>query len=305
MLRQLKRAVAGADLVILEQARRNLDAYLMLSPPGRLRPSKIALWGHGRDYTRASGAVDRRLRRWLTLRSDWFFAYTRGGVDAVIGDGFRPSHVTLVQNSIDTASLSESVRLITDEQVRTFASMHDLRGKTALFIGALDESKRLPWLLEAAEKCYERDGEFRLLVAGDGELRSQMELSASEKTWLKYLGPLTGSHKALAFAAAQVLAMPGRVGLVAVDSFAAAIPIITTAWAWHAPEFEYLDNDRNAVITSDQSHAFVEALHNLLNDPALLLRLGRVCRADSELVTLSAMADNFLNGILHALRASR
>jgi hypothetical protein len=141
VLRRVKEAIVDADLVILEQARRNLDAYLLLGPRC-LRHQPVALWGHGRDYTRPTKAFDRWVSRRLTSRADWFFAYTVGGVKAVVAEGYPRGHTTVVQNSIDTTSLRESVASVPLELVRSFSRTHDLRGKTALFLGALDESKR-------------------------------------------------------------------------------------------------------------------------------------------------------------------
>jgi glycosyltransferase involved in cell wall biosynthesis len=300
VIRRLREAIAGADLVILEQARRNLDAYRLLTrrhPGGRL----VALWGHGTDYTGPTKAFDRSVRRWLTSRADWFFAYTQGGVEAVAAEGYPRSRATLVQNSIDTTALRKSVAAVTNESIESFTRTHDLHGKTALFIGALDESKRLPFLRDAAKISHALDSRFRLLIAGDGDMRHDVETWASHQACLTYLGPLTGGDKAVALASSQVLAMPGRVGLVAVDSFAAGLAIITTDWAWHAPEFEYLENGRNSVVTADETSAYGQALIEVLCDRKLLAQLRAGCIAASEVITVAAMTENFLGGIRGAL----
>lgn len=304
VVRQLGNATIGADLIILEQARRNLDAYRFLVP-GHRRRHQIALWGHGRDYTKPTTVLDRSVQRWLTSRADWFFAYTTGGIEAVVADGFPRSRTTLVQNSIDTTSLRESISKVSIESVAEFRSTNSLQDKTALFIGALDESKRLRFLVDAAQQCHEIEPGFRLLIAGDGAMRPEVERWASQNSWLTYLGPISGERKAVALAAAQVLAMPGRVGLVAVDSFAAGIPIVTTDWAWHAPEFEYLENGRNAIICADHKSDYARALTATLGNAPLLFDLRVACLRDSELVTVGAMVENFLEGIRDALESRR
>jgi len=300
VIRRVVEAIAGADLVILEQARRNLDAYRLLFRR-RHRNHLVALWGHGRDYIKPTSALDRFVRRWLTSRADWFFAYTKGGVEAVAAEGYPRARTTLVQNSIDTTTLRDSVAAVTRESIESFNDAHDLRGKTALFVGALDESKRLPFLREAAEQSHELDHCFRLLIAGDGDMRRTVERWASKHSWLAYVGPVSGVEKAVALASAQVLAMPGRVGLVAVDSFAAAVPLITTNWAWHAPEFEYLEDGHNSVVTADDPSVYARRLIELLNDQALLVELGAACIDANKVITAAAMAENFLAGIRGAL----
>jgi glycosyltransferase involved in cell wall biosynthesis len=304
VIRRVKDVIADADLVILEQARRNVDAYPLLARR-RHRHQLVALWGHGTDYTKPTKPFDRSLRRWLTSRADWFFAYTEGGVEAVAAQGYPRAQTTLVQNSIDTTLLRDSVAAVTRESVDSFNGAHDLRGKTALFVGALDESKRLPFLREAAEKSYELDPGFRLLIAGDGDMRVDVEHWATQYSWLTYLGPVSGDDKAVAFAASQVLAMPGRVGLVAVDSFAAAVPIVTTCWSWHAPEFEYLEDGRNSLVTADQTSAYARRLIELLCDKDLLAHLRIACIDSSEVVTIATMTENFLEGIRRALEPRR
>lgn len=300
VIRKISDAIADADMVILEQARRNLDAYRLLTRKVHGGPV-IALWGHGTDYTRQNSSMERRLSRWLTSKADWFFAYTCGGKKSVVENGFPLHQSTVVQNSIDTTSLQASVRSIDSRSVLDFTERNGLQGKTALFIGALDPSKRLTFLEEAGRIAHHLDPDFRLLIAGEGDMRRQVEEWASQHTWMSYLGALFGPEKALAMASSQILAMPGRVGLVAVDSFASALPIITTDWPWHAPEFEYLENGRNAVISPDIASSYAASMIEVLNDSRLLSQLQEAASHDAGKYTVQAMAENFLSGIRGAL----
>ncbi|MBG6214249.1 glycosyltransferase involved in cell wall biosynthesis [Cryobacterium sp. CAN_C3] len=304
VLRRVAEAIRGADLVVLEQARRNLDSYWLLGPARRRKPL-VALWGHGRDYTRPTGNLDRRVRQWLTSRSDWFFAYTEGGALAIISDGYPRGQTTVVQNSIDTTALRLGVASVEPGTVTNFSHDHDLRGNTAIFLGALDESKRLDFLFEAAKITHTLNHDFRLLVAGDGALRDDVEEWARSESWITYLGTARGQAKLVALASVQVMAMPGRVGLVAVDSFAAGTPIVTTDWAWHAPEQEYLESGVNAIITPDDVREFGRELAAVLADQKLLLSLSAACLISSEQYTLEAMVENYMGGIMRALDTER
>jgi hypothetical protein len=75
--RRLGELASRADAVVLEQALHNLDSYPLLLNH-RTAPA-VALWGHGRTYTKASGKLASTVKRRLTHRADWFFAYTQGG----------------------------------------------------------------------------------------------------------------------------------------------------------------------------------------------------------------------------------
>jgi len=237
------------------------------------------------------------MKQLLTNQGDWFFAYTTGGATAVQESGFRSSRVTVVQNAIDSVGLQHSMSRVTADARAEFSELHDLRGKTGLFIGGLDESKRLNFLIEAADMAYKTDSDFRLIVAGSGEGRSTIAEAAQHRPWLVHLGPLFAADKATALSASDVLLMPGRVGLVAVDSFAAGRPIITTEWPFHAPEFEYLMPGRNSVVTNNDVASYSDAIVATLNDRASLSRLQDRALESAGEYTIVRMASNFLGGL--------
>lgn len=285
---------SGYDLIVVEQAVRNIETYRMLFSRGG---SKVAFWGHGKTYTEIAGRRQESLKRWLTSRGAWFFAYTQGGADAVIGSGFDRDKTTVVQNSIDTGALLAELDTVAPVDVSEFRARYSLTSKTALFIGGLDEAKRIPFLLAAAERAHERDDDFRLLIVGNGEQAPLVQAASKDNQWIVYLGSLFGRDKAVAMKSSSVLAMPGRVGLVAVDSFAAGTPIIATDWGLHAPEFEYLRPGKNAIVTPDSIDDYAEALVSLLNDPGSLAALRAECRVDAGVYTVEAMASNFIAGV--------
>ncbi|MDD9206124.1 glycosyltransferase family 4 protein [Georgenia sp. 10Sc9-8] len=284
------------DLLVLEQAVRNVETYRLL-----LGRTPLAFWGHGRTYTVPVTRGQEAVKQWLTRRGTWFFAYTPGGADAVVTAGFPADRVSVVMNSVDTTELGTALTSLSPEDVRVFRAEHRLQDRTAVFLGGLDEAKRLPFLLEAARLAHEQDSRFRLVVGGAGEQRALIEAAAREHDHIRYLGPAHGRTKALALASAQVIAMPGRVGLVAVDSFVAGRPVVTTSWPWHAPEFEYLEHDSNAVIATDDVTEYARELLTVLSDHPRLDRLQASCLRSAEEYGTAPMADRFLDGLLAAL----
>jgi glycosyltransferase involved in cell wall biosynthesis len=286
------------DLYIVEQAVRNLETYGLLR---HQRVTPVAFWGHGRTYTIEVGPLQERLKGWVTSKGAWFFGYTKGGVDAVVARGFPIERTTVLQNTIDASGLKVAVEGVEPDVRKAFIANHGLTDKTAIYIGGLDEMKRIPFLLEAAEIAHSIDPDFRLLVAGSGSSRQLVEAAAAASAFVVYIGPVFGVEKALALSVAQVMANPGRVGLAAVDSFAAGTPIVTTDWPWHAPEFEYLVDDQNAVITADTVSDYAQGLVGLLNAHSRAQRLIDNCRADAPRYSLDVMVDRFVSGIELAL----
>ena len=301
LLRKLGNVVDGADLIVLEQARRNLEVYPLLY----LRsPAPVALWGHGKTSTRNASPWEHRWLDSVTRRADWFFAYTEEGRHYMVGRGFPAEHISVVHNTTDTARLrSHRDAITTTQRLELQRSLRLTDGRTALFLGALDSSKRIGFLLAAAEALATELPGFTLVVAGDGPLRQSVEGVAGSVPWLRYVGPAVGVEKAHVASVADVMLNPGRVGLTVVDSFALGVPMITTDWPWHAPEFAYIKDGVNGVVTADVFSAFVAATKKLLIDPVALRQLQQRCAASADAFRVDVMVDRFTDGILRALES--
>ena len=297
VLHKLDNSWLKADLVIAEHAIRNLATFKWSYWQ---RPKRLALWGHGKTYTKPNTRLESKLKTNLVNRSDWFFAYTKGGAESVVAEGFPLGRTTVVQNSTDTSELTRLRNEIAPNEVEDFKNSLSLGdGPIAVFVGALDESKRLPFLLEAAMEIQGKIPNFQLLVFGDGPERRYVEARTNQ--FIKYVGRAEPKTQALISLLSDVILMPGRVGLIAVDSFALGLPIITTDWPWHAPEFEYLTSGVNSLITRDRVQDFAEETVRLLRDASRLELMKTNCIRDADQYSIESMAANFHKGVLSAL----
>ncbi|MFC4471063.1 glycosyltransferase family 4 protein [Streptomyces xiangluensis] len=311
--RQVFHRAASADAVVLEQALRNLEAYPLLLRQliGRVNEHapRVAFWGHGRTYTKKTSRLQEAAKDAVTRQADWFFAYTDGGAGYVASRGFPRDRITVLRNSVDTTDLTLTRDCADLQGSPEHAEVAALRkryslepGRTALYVGGLDAPKRIAFLLQCARRIATGLPGFRLLVAGDGVDRALVEAAASApNSPVVALGHRTGRNVGLLGAVSDVILMPGRVGLCAVDSFALRTPIVTTDWPWHAPEFEYLEDGRNAVVTRDDPEAYVVAVQKVLNDRSRLESLREACRRDAVGYTAAGMAERFCDGLLHML----
>ncbi|WP_063611407.1 glycosyltransferase family 4 protein [Streptomyces sp. 142MFCol3.1] len=315
--RRVHRRAALADLVVLEQALHNLEAYpLLLRQLTRRRLGggpAVAFWGHGRTYTKAPSRAEAAVKGALTRAGSWFFAYTDGGAAHVAAQGFARERITVVRNSVDTTELTAARARAMTPGTAEYAESVLLRrrhglipGRTALFVGGLDAPKRIPFLLACADRIAAELPGFRLLVAGDGGERHLVEKAASRPgSAVVAIGRTDARQTAGLGAVSDVMLMPGRVGLCAVDSFALLTPLVTTDWPWHAPEFEYLADGRNAVITADDPACYAGAVSALLRDPARMDALRRACGQDALRYTTQRMATRFRDGLLEAMTQER
>lgn len=296
-LRQLRKGGAY-DLVIVEHAVRNLETYLLLL---KRRSQPVAFWGHGRTYSSHTSRVQESLKGYLARRGTWFFAYTASGARAVIASGVDRRRVTNVQNSTAPLGALTSLPQCTPTDLALPRQKGDPRNHTALYLGGLDGPKRIDFLISAARLAHSLDERFKLIIAGDGTRRPEVQAAAVKFPWLEYAGRVVGEDKSLLLSSAVVLAIPGSVGLVAIDSFVSGTPIVTTTWPLHGPEFDYLTDGVNSVITDDVLMEYARRLVQVLDDQPLLERLRLGCLIAASKYTVANMAERFMGGVLGAL----
>jgi glycosyltransferase involved in cell wall biosynthesis len=299
LIQKVDKQWLNADLVIAENAIRNWTLYKWLFLD---KPKLIALWGHGRTYTKQKTKIEEALKRFLLMKSDWFFGYTEKGVQHGASFGFPKNRTTVVQNSTDTELLKFKVEEITEDKISQFRLKHSITSENvAVFIGALDESKRLDFLIESSRQIQEKLSDFQLLIFGEGPVSISISKMSDPRDYVKLCGRADEETLAHLSKVAKIILMPGRVGLVAVDSFALGLPIVTTEWEFHAPEFEYLENQFNAVITEDDPDAYAEEVVSLLTDMNRLLTLRNNCLESSKGYSIQLMASNFHRGVMRLL----
>jgi glycosyltransferase involved in cell wall biosynthesis len=295
-LRKLAPMKLGApwDVIVCEQAVRNLETYLLL----RRRHSRyLAFWGHGRTYTAHVPSAQESLKMWLTKRGDWFFSYTDSGAQHLIRQGFPAHKISVLNNSIDTVQLRADLSTVSDSEVEHFRREHGLTNKTALFIGGIDRPKKIGFLLEAARLAHEADSEFRLLVAGKGEEEALVKQFCASNAWAVHVGAGVSKTKLLALKSAQIMAIPGRLGLAIVDGFVAGLPTVTTPDPLHPPEFEYLEHNRNGFVSPGDADSYARDLVRLLSDSETIERLSQFAIASGHTLSVEGVAVSFLDGL--------
>ena len=298
VMRRLPAAARRADLLILEQALGKVDALLLLAPRRR-RP--IAMMGHGHIYNRVMSSAEQSLLQRLTGRADWFFGYTPSARDDALVAGVPADRITVFDNSTDTVTLSTHRRSVTAEEVDATRDRLGLgSGPVLLFVGSIDESKRPEFLLEAMAHVWNAHPDASLVLVGDGSAADQLRTASGR---VVHAGRQSGRPLAVLAGAATVLVMPGRVGLVATDSFALELPIVTTSWTFHSPEFAYLTDGVNAVVTDDDPSVYASAVVRLIERPDEVERLREGCRASADRYTTANMVQRFGDGVLAALEA--
>jgi glycosyltransferase involved in cell wall biosynthesis len=166
----------------------------------------------------------------------------------------------------------------------------------------LYEHKRVPFLIEAADRVAAKVAQFELIVVGDGSLRPWLQSQAKSRPWLRLEGANQGEMRDELFASSELTLMPGGIGLVAVDSFAARAPLVTTSDALHGPEVEYLQEGINGRVLQHPSvKDYADAVIRLLTNQALRQELADGCENSAQKYTTEAMVIRFASGISAAI----
>ncbi len=82
---------------------------------------------------------------------------------------------------------------------------------------------------------------------------------------------------------------------------AAGVPIVTTSFRYHAPEFDYLADGVTTVVSDEDVDSYAAALVALLNNRQRQKEMSNRCRIEAEKYTLDSMVFSFLAGVKSAL----
>lgn len=284
------RASRRADLVIVEQAARlvsNLPLLLLQRHGG----ARVALWGHGfPSRPHAALATAERFKAISSRHPSWWFAYTETSAERVRELGFPPERITTVQNAVDTTSLRAAPKPVST-------------GMRFTFVGGLYAEKRLDFLVQVADRLAEHRPDVEVHVVGDGPERAFLEQHAGTRPYLVLHGALFGRARDDLLLSSTLLLMPGLVGLVALDAFAARTPVVTTAVPFHGPEFSYLVPGVNSIVLDGTAtpDEYARVLVATAQDARLMHALRTGCAAAAARYTVEAMVERFATGVHGAL----
>jgi GT2 family glycosyltransferase/glycosyltransferase involved in cell wall biosynthesis len=286
------------DLVVVEQPLHNHETCLLLWRHAMGRYG-LAIWGDVRSDSRTESPLAAALKRWLIRQGDWFFAHTLAGADHAVRNGFPPARVSILDSTIDAEQLRADLDAIDPAELGDFRHEHALTpGRTALFLGGVDEKKEIGFLLESARIAGERMPGFVLLIAGDGDLMPAVQAAQADGVPVRFLSLEDGHVKALALSAADVLAIPEQVGLVAVDALVSARPIITTDEPMSGPESDCLILESTSVVARHTNADYADALVSTLSATDRLADMQAAARDAFCWYALDRMVDSFVEGVL-------
>lgn len=281
-----------SDIIVVTHENKLL--YNLVAQYSLPRSKRVVLWGHGANLQGNSQSAAERVKKFTAKKADWWLAYTSQSVPLIEKSGFPSERITVLNNTIDTTLLAESIANTDGDLISEFRRVHSIAaGPIGLYLGSLYSEKRIPFLIASAIKIRDRVPNFSLVIAGAGPEEHLARLSAKNYPWIHFIGPVKDRQKSTALAAAHVILNPGLVGLGILDSFVSGTPMITTDCGIHSPEIAYLEHGVNGIMTADDMDEFVLAACEVINNERMYESISFNAKNLSSDLTITSMADNF------------
>lgn len=160
------------------------------------------------------------------------------------------------------------------------------REKVVLFVGRMVEKKGVTFLIKAMEKVQEKYSDYKLVLIGDGPLKSELEEEAKSKLknvefygFLDHLEVRKWMNKASILAAPSVVAEDGdSEGLptVIIEASAMELPIVAT---YHSGISEAVIHEETGMLSRERDwRGLADNLLLLLNDKIKIRKMGKNAR---------------------------
>ncbi len=296
------RDVVKADLVIVDQANKFVLNHLLL-PLSLAGIKRTAFIGHGFNAREDRLWLSEWYRHTTINWVSWWFAYTEKTTRYLIRHGVPRAKITTVQNALDTDQIRGQARELSVEQKNHLRSQIGIpvSASVGIYCGTLDKVKNLPFLMDAAIKVRDQNTNFHLLLVGGGPEQALVQARIEAVPWVHFVGPRFGKEKAALLAISDAMLMPGAVGLVILDAFAAGLPLLSTRLSIHGPEIEYLNEGINGLLSEPDVADFADVVSSLLRDRDKLSRLRMGAQIAGAKYTIQNMAANVCDGIQKCL----
>jgi glycosyltransferase involved in cell wall biosynthesis len=289
--------------VILSEGESHFLAFLTAARVRSERPGRALVhWGLGGLPGIDDGArlVD-RLKRLLQARADAFLVYSSFGRGVLERIGHPADRIVVAVNVSDTERHCQAAdaRAMSRSEARRALGVPERF--TVLCVGAMDANKRPDVLIEAFAGLD--PARYALLFAGGGPelepLRARVRERGLENVFLP--GAIAPGDLARYYRAADVLALPGRGGMVISEAMCHRLPVIVHLA--DGTEFDLVrDGETGVRLAAGNPADFRRAIEQLAADPGRAERLGAAGR---RLVEGGFSMDSMTGRVLEACRLAR
>lgn len=214
--------------------------------------------------------------------------------------GVRQDRIRIAQMTVDVSTIRRFCG--TDrEALRAVARAHwgvSVRDRAVLYVGRLEYDKGIQQLLSAFDHAAGQYDDLRLIIAGDGTLRSCVEaIAARPDSHVTYLGHLVGDDVWRAYLAADLLVLPSLFepwGLVVNEAMACGLPVIVSDRVGCADDLVRHD-ETGIVVEAGSELALTSAILRLARDTSARVHMGHAAEQLISNWTLENEAHNIVS----------
>lgn len=260
---------------------------------------KLIPWSHGirnRDMVLDTTSGHFSIAPFVYRLADAALFYSHSRRDRIVRNTPALADKCFVAaNTLDTKALQQARSAVSPEHVRPF---------TMLYLGRLLASKRLDLILAVYDILRSRHP-VRLVFIGDGPEREIIEERGDPDIILT--GALHDIRQSAPWLTnADVMIMPGYVGLGIVHGFAFGLPMITCRSTeqgpFHSPEIEYLKDGENGFFCGSDPEDLASKVERLILDPALLANMREnALRTVEDEANIDRMVGGFREAIEYVM----
>jgi len=159
---------------------------------------------------------------------------------------------------------------------------HSGRGTQLLFVGRLEVVKGLPILFDAIKQLMQKHRDIKLTVVGDGPDRALLENQTKQlglSSHVEFVGKQSQSEVAERLSQSDLFILPSfaeGVPVVLMEAMAAGIPVIASRVTGVGELVD--DGTSGFLVPPTDRDALIDRIHQLLEDPELRQRMGKVGR---------------------------
>jgi glycosyltransferase involved in cell wall biosynthesis len=250
-------------------------------------------WSKVNNRAGHSTRLQRSLKRRYFRRFDLFIGYGQSSRDELIDLGYPPEQIRIAQNTIDTRRIFAEHDLIAarGQELRRLAGVSGKR--VVLCIGRMVPQKRHADLISAWLDVRDVDPDLVLVFVGQGELFEGLRAAAAEADPQRILftGAVPEGDDYAWIATADVVVLPGAVGLALNQAMAFAKPVVIADEP--GADAELLEHGRTGWrYPRGDLQALAATLRQVLGEPSAAKQMGEAARqAISRRATIEQMVE--------------
>ncbi|WP_022668290.1 glycosyltransferase [Desulfospira joergensenii] len=195
----------------------------------RITGKQVFFWTHG--WIRQDRGIKKLIRNTFFHLSPTMFLYGQRAKKIGVKNGFKPENLYVIYNSLN---YKEHKKLRQNISFKKIESIRNNLFKTGHYpmvvcIGRLITARKLDLLFDASEYLGKAGHKINILIIGDGPERKKLESRArSQKISVNFYGACYNENVlSKLIMAANLVVMPGKIGLTAIHALSYGIPVIS------------------------------------------------------------------------------